>query len=53
MCWILKLSWREGKIKPGTVEFLLQKRLKHRQNKDIVKDFQRVVNLLSAMTLTR
>lgn len=37
----------------NTVEFLLQKRLKCGQSKHIVKDFQRLVNLISAIVLTR
>lgn len=37
----------------GTVESLLQKRLKYRQSKHVVKDFQGLVNLLSATVLTR
>lgn len=36
----------------GTVKSLLQKRLNHGQIKHVVKDFQRVVNLLSPMVLT-
>lgn len=39
----------------GTVESLLQERiaLKYGQSKHVVKDFQRLVNLLSATVLTR